>query len=156
MNLAWRSRRAVGIAIICPVLFDCFLEANVDVVFQKILTNYQNINIWSYPRWYLIYVLHTMEEHIHQPASIEIRNQYWVFTSSSAHTNTVERMWGESKSTFRRNFGINLKMMDSYLCECMRRKRLCMTLLVIGHLSNHNVFISGFVLNIIDFDLKYY
>lgn len=53
---------------------------------------------------------------------------------------------GWSKSTFQRNFGNNLKMMDSYLCECMRRKQLCMTLLVIGHLSNHNKFISEFVL----------
>lgn len=47
-----------------------------------------------------------------------------VFASSCSLTNTVERMWGASKSTFRRHFSNHVKLLDSFSCKLMRCERL--------------------------------
>lgn len=51
-------------------------------------------------------------------------SQNFIDPDSGAHTNTVERMWGVAKSSFRRRFGNHSQLLDSYLCEFMWRKRL--------------------------------
>ncbi|XP_046663933.1 uncharacterized protein LOC124356778 isoform X2 [Homalodisca vitripennis] len=51
-------------------------------------------------------------------------SENFIDPETGAHTNTVKRMWGVAKSSFRRQYGTHSKLLDSYLCEFMWRKRL--------------------------------
>lgn len=64
-------------------------------------------------------IRNTNQNYNHQTVN---HSRHFIDPVTGAHTNAVERIWGVAKSSFRRRN--HFKMLGSYLCEFLWRKRL--------------------------------
>ncbi|CAI4221049.1 unnamed protein product [Auanema sp. JU1783] len=65
-----------------------------------------------------------IESHPNHYSHLTVNHRYnFVDPESGAHTNNIEGLWNVAKSKFKKMWGVHTKMLDSYLCEFMWRKR---------------------------------
>lgn len=138
-------------ALLCAPFVCNVLDTNNDIIrcyFPKYATKILTFEAILVPLLSYLYVLQKIHMH-----SLAYLNQHkgLVFTSSSVYINT--RIWGVSNSYFYRCFGNHMKLLDSYLCEFMRHKRLPQEANLLkrycrAFLNIYSIFISECVLNI--------